>query len=75
MRLRALTVAALIAVAACQEFLPTAAEADDLNARLAICRKEARDAAKGDGGIGPDRAYMRYEDCKRREHIEGVDAR
>jgi hypothetical protein len=58
------------AFVACKEFLPDPVEMDDLNADLATCRKEAR-AAK-DAGASPESAYMRYEDCKRREGVEGV---
>lgn len=48
------------------------AEFDALSTRLALCRKEARDAK--DAGSSSASARMKYEDCKRREHIEGEGA-
>ena len=56
----------------CHEFLPAADDPDlaHLNAVLAKCRAEAR--AKKAGGADSASAYMVYEDCKRREHVEGV---
>jgi hypothetical protein len=41
----------------------------DLSSKLAACRKEATDAK--DGGATTTAATMKYEDCKRREGVEG----
>ncbi len=41
-----------------------------LSKKLSLCRQEARDARDA-GAASP---YMKYEDCKRREHVEGVGA-
>jgi hypothetical protein len=66
----------------CGEFLPSAKEADDLNTRLGVCRKEARDyqAAQVEAGSEAgaqeiaNTAYMKYQDCKFRTHVEGPSA-
>jgi hypothetical protein len=56
----------------CREFIPAADDPDlaHLNAVLSKCRDEAR-KAKAAGRTSAS-AYMVYEDCKRREHVEGV---
>lgn len=65
----------------CKELLPTFDDPElaDFNARLSKCRAEARafaqTSAEPHSKETGQAAYMKYEDCKRREHIEGVDAR
>lgn len=48
-------------------------EMQQLSASLAKCRAEGREAkAKG---AAPNAAFSVYEECKRREHIEGPGAK
>ena len=80
-RLRTIVLVALLGLGACKEFLPTLDDPEmaDLNARLSKCRAEARafvqTSAEPHAKETGQAAYMKYEDCKRREHIEGVDAK